>query len=337
MENNESKVKLLLEAHVNYELNCFKGNNLKKTIEDEINALFDWFSKTHVKDIITQNQLEDIILENLIKDEVPNEAIDTIIDFAKELHTYVEKDETIVEDVISKENHDKVADVVISMEELRHELIYQVVSGSIYSRMLSDVLYNGIKEFMLTSENIVNKFLPGASALIKMGQGFINKAAPKLEETIDKQLKVFITANIKKFISQSEKFLNGVLDEKFLKKVSNEIWDSVSKQKISYVTDYYYPDHTESLTPILNDIWFDFRHTNFFNGLNKELIRYFFEKFGNDTVLEFFNKIGLKKELIIKKALNIVAPIIERESVINHIEERIRYRLTEFYNSQNIL
>ena len=203
------------EAHLQHELNRFKGDSLKEAIEEEISALFEWFDEISLDDLITEDQITDFIDRNIIKAEIKDETVEYLTENLKAIFSYLEKNDSKIENLVSKDQYDKVVEDLIKLDGIRQELTSTFISSSVYTKLISDVLYNGIKDFML-SENALTKKIPGAASLLKVGQGLMSIAAPKLEESIDKKLLQFINKNIQATVRHSETFLNKALDKELL-------------------------------------------------------------------------------------------------------------------------
>ncbi len=118
------------------------------------------------------------------------------------------------------------------MDGLRKAATTQIATSEVYSRLLSHVIYQGIKNY-LQSENTITRKVPGASTLMRIGQNAINTAAPKLEKTIDRQLTAFVNANIQDSIRESKRYLDKVLDQELMVEVADEVWDTNAKSTVA--------------------------------------------------------------------------------------------------------
>ena len=54
-----------------------------------------------------------------------------------------------VEDIVAPDCYQQVADKIVDLERLRDDLVEEILTSSVYSDLISDVLYNGIKGFWL--------------------------------------------------------------------------------------------------------------------------------------------------------------------------------------------
>ena len=60
-QNMDEIISRFLEAHVTHELNRFKRGGYKKTIKEEVAAVFEWIKKIKLKDVITPEQIIGLI------------------------------------------------------------------------------------------------------------------------------------------------------------------------------------------------------------------------------------------------------------------------------------
>ena len=87
--------------------------------------------------------------------------------------------------------------------------------------------------FYMLAENIIAKKVPGVSSLIKIGKFAVNKTMHSLEAAIENKVKSYIESNLENTIKRSERSLNEYFNKTQIVDMSEEIWESVAKTKLS--------------------------------------------------------------------------------------------------------
>ena len=323
----------LLEAHVDHELNRFKADGYKQTIEEEVSAVFEWIKKIKLKDVMTPELILGIIRRNVVELPVAGGLTELAGEMSQKVLASRQNKKTSLEDIFARKQYDDIVDKVVSLKKTRDDSIRRLVNSSVYSQQISEVLFTGIKDYML-AENIFAKKVPGVSSLIRVGKFAVNKTMPSLEGAIEKKVKSFIESNLENTIRRSEKSIINYFDGTRIVDMSEEIWESVETTKLSEYFSAIDDNDMEDFIVIGYDFWLHFRSTKYFKGIYTELVKYFFKKYGKRELDVILEDIGVTREMVINELVEIIAPGIEKALSIGYLEERIRARLESFYLSQ---
>lgn len=320
----------MLEAHVQYELKRLSRRSVKRTIREEIASVLDWLEDVKVSDIARPAQVMETIQRNVIDRPLSPEMVAYIEENVREVYHFLREDSTRPEEILPRELFDGVVGVVIGLKALRGRIAHQVVSSSVYSRLISDVLYHGIKDFLLT-ENALAKNIPGASSLVRLGRKSLSAASPKLGADIDKQLVKFINANIQDTIAESETFLDKTLDAPTMRQLGDEIWNDNAHETMAELSSYVDPTSLEGIMVLVRRFWLHYRQTAFFHAIVEQVVEGFFERYGERDVRSLLEDMGITQDIIIEEAYAFAIPVIEHGLASGYLERRIRQRLGAFY------
>lgn len=321
-----------LEAHVAHELSRFKDDGYKQTIEEEVSAFFEWVKKIKLKDVITAEQILGIIRRNVVELPVAGGVTELIGEMSQKVLASRQNKKTSLEDIFARKQYDDIVDKAVSLKKARNDLIRKFVNSSVYSQQIAEVLFIGIKEYML-AENIFAKKVPGISSLIKVGKFAVNKTMPSLEVAVENKVKSYIESNLENTIKRSERSISEYFNKTQIVDMSEEIWDSVAKTRLSEYFSAIDANDMEDFIIIGYDFWLHFRKTNYFKGIYTELVKYFFKKYGDREVDVILEDVGVTKEMVICELTEALSPGIEKALSIGYLEERIRARLESFYLS----
>ncbi|MGK0291622.1 MAG: hypothetical protein ACI86H_003091 [bacterium] len=325
--SHDKKTVAAVEAHLQHEMKALQGEGLKKTINEEVSALFDFLETISLNDLVTVSQIQGFFQRNVVNAPIPQEAIEFLTECAKKVYSCLEKDGTKLEDILPKEEFDKLVVDLIEMEDLRKDIIHEAISSSIFSMMITDVLFNGIKGFV-SGDHIP---IPGASKLLKAGAGLFTKNP--LAKNIDAKLKKFVEGNIQHTLKDSEKFLVKSLDEPLLKEFGDELWKSLIEYNADSLTEFVSLKNVESIASIVETIWQNIRDTSIFDKISKMMIAYFFERNGDKKIATLAEELGVNKELALNEINGIITPALEIDPIQKYIESRLKARLESYYFS----
>ncbi|MFN8484533.1 MAG: hypothetical protein U0768_15955 [Anaerolineae bacterium] len=320
----------MLEAHVQYELKRLSRRNVKRTIREEVVAALDWLAEVKVGDVASAAQVMGSIERNVIERPLPDEFVAYIEANARLVYQFLLADATRVDEVLPREIYDSVVEILIGLKDLRLEITHQVVTNSVYSMLISDVLYHGIKDFVLT-ENMLARNIPGASSLVKLGRKSLNVAAPKLETGIDRQLVKFINANIQTTITQSETFLDNTLDPPTMRKLGDEMWNANASKTMAEICGDINEAAVDAAIDVARGFWLHYRQTALFHALVAQVVEGFFERYGQTDLRSLLEEMGVTQDVILQEANAYAIPVIEHGLATGYLERRIRKHLGAFY------
>ena len=340
----------LLEAHVRFELERLRGEKLPATLAEEVADVFAWLGHVRLHEVVSADQVVDWIGRNVIERPISPELVDEIRENVLFVHEFLTNDDARVASLLPRGVFDQLVDNIIGLEDLRREIearrprttasggdlrreiTHQVISSSVYGVLISNVLYRGIKAFVLT-ENALAKNIPGASSLLRMGQNALNAGAPTLGRSIDKQLLAFISANVQETILESETFLNTTLDARLMRKWSEEVWAANAETEMAELAGYVDTGSLEAMVQIGLNFWLHFRATPLFAELMAGLVRNFFRVHGEKDVRAWLAAMGVTQAIVTHEVTLLAAPVVETALRSGYAEKRIRRRLDAFYRA----
>ena len=218
------------------------------------------------------------------------------------------------------------------MKAVRAAVTDQITTSEVYSQLIAHVLYRGIKKY-LSTESLVVRRVPGASSLMRMGQGALSSAAPNLEKNIDKQLTAFVNANIQDSVRESKRYIDDVLDEELLSQVADEVWNVNSGASVADVAGLVSAESILELNESGRDIWLHLRTAPFFLEVIGSVVDDFLARHGSRSVMDVLADVGITEAWVVDQQADVVEPLFVRAAEDGYLEERIRARLSAFYES----
>lgn len=320
----------MLEAHVRYELARFEGEGPAAALREECAALFAWLAQVKLGDVLDEAALLAWLRRALVEGPVSDELVAAATQAALAGHAFLGRNHTTIGELLPQPLFARAVEQTTGLEALRQDATHQMVYSSVYALLVANVLYQGTKAFILT-ENIFARKLPGAASLVRFGQNALNAAAPKLEQSIDRQLTAFIRANIQEALHESEKFLNRTLDAEMIRKLGDEIWQANAGQQMGDISCYVKPAALPEMAAAMKEIWLHVRATPFFSALLDETARGLLAHYGEQDVAALLAQVGVSPQGAADELARLAGPWLARARADGLLEARIRARLAPFY------
>lgn len=325
-----SEAQKILDAHVEFEVARWSGESRDEQLTEEVGEFFGWLGTVRLNQLFTSAEIVEWCTKYSQQYDVTDELLKMIGAAARSAYVVASKSDVRLGDLVPEASYDQAATAVIGMEELREAITTQVTTSEVYSRLMSHVVYQGIKNY-LAAENVIARKVPGASTLMKMGQSAISTAAPKLEGAVDKQLTAFVNANIQDNIRESKRYMDKILDKKVLSAVSDEVWDTNAKSTVAELANLVPVDAVDEFTRSGRQAWLHVRTNEFLAAVLTRVIDDFLKQHGKRKVAEILADAGVTPELATDVVIDLTGPVIDKAVVDGYFEARIRARLAPFY------
>jgi hypothetical protein len=322
----------LREAHVQFLLSRLQDDGLSETIDRELAAAYEWGMSVTLNDIIDRELLISMILR-LVGTAPFNEELRGIV--VKSVITGIQSElnnGANIQSLVPKAEYDKAITHYAQFEKIRVDVIRMVLESPIYSELITDVLYHGIKDYVMT-ENVVVKKVPGVSALMKAGAKSLNKAMPKLEHAAEGTIKKFISGNLRSSVELSEKILNNALSENNIKTIADHFWETISEKDFSKFKHYVTDEDIDNTIAIGDELWTEVRQTDYLNNMIERIVEHVLDEIGDKKVADLVNDIGYTQEYISAELKQILPGSLAREALWQYLEARIRSSVDDFYSS----
>jgi hypothetical protein len=330
------KAQQLLDAHVAYSLAQLSGENLKTTVGREAGLAYQWLTNQNTEDIAPKEKVK-AILERLLQEISITEATQAYFEsLYKAVLDYVAKEDIEIDDLISEATWKRIVEKVIELKDLRNELIHRLVSNKFYGEMLSEILYNSIKSFMQQSVPGRDK---GIGGLFNVGKGILGAALSGMEDTIDKNVKKFLSENINKTIRDSEKIIQSKLTDANIRKGADKLWEVLDDINFKELTDKakkYSSQGKESLGDISTAIIHDVRDSKALRHIGDVVLDHFYNEYGQQKLGVIFNNLLITEDKVVREVTLAAEDIVGRMLATGYLEGRLREVLEKFYASDEV-
>lgn len=323
-------IRPLLEAHVQHEMARYGARRLRQTIRDEVSMLFAWLQRAPLGDLVTPDQVNALIARQVVERPLPRAIAEIAASMSRRVLEAPGNRRTSLADICPRASFDAAVAKLAGLEDARRELIHRLVTSTVYTQQISDALFTGIKDYLLT-ENILAQKIPGLASLIKLGKFAVNKTMQPLEAAVEKTVKAYIESNLGSTIRRSEQSINAYFDQNRISSLGNNVWSGVASRPISDYSGLLDGEDLDDLVALGLDFWLHFRKTPYFKEIYTDLVQAFFVQQGDRPLAAVLADYGLTEKIAVSELMQMLAPGIARARADGYLEQRIRAQLESFY------
>jgi hypothetical protein len=226
-----------------------------------------------------------------------------------------------------------IADRIIALEDVRTELVHAVMQNHEITHLISDIIYNGIKNYLAENSKLANK-VPGVGSLLKVGKGMMEKMGT--DSMVENALKNYVRHNTRATMEMSERLVLQALESHKLKATSQKIWQHVHAKHLDIATKHVSEKQVREVVEIGEALWNHFRQTKYAHALLGELVEAWFAKWGGEPALTVLETIGLDRQRLPGEVKLFLEPLLAELVTSGQLEARVRVHLEAFYGSKEV-
>lgn len=328
----------LLDAQVAYTLHQLSGDQIQKTIGDETKLIYQWVAKQNLSDIFSQERVK-AFGQRLIEDASVSDSTKAYFEsLIKAVLDDIAKEDIEIDDLITKNTWDRIVEKVVEQRKFREEIVHKITTNQFYGEMLSEIIYNSIKSFTQQSP-MGSSSDKGLGGLFNVGKGLLGAALSGMEDTIDKNVKKFLSDNINKTLRDSEKIIHKRLTDENIRKGANKLWDKLDElnfKELAEKAKKYTSSGKDSTSDLVAAVAMEMKNSSAINHINEVILNHFYTTYGNQPIQVLMEGLNITEEKIVRESINIAEDILGRMNATGFLEERIREQLQPFYESKEV-
>ncbi len=322
----------LLEQHVKHEMSALKGAKLRKAIEHEVEELFGYGEKLTLNRVCSTEQVMGVIRRLVVDMELDAGIPELAAEMATEVLNADVQSDTLLKDVLSREQTTAFVEEVLELKHHRERLISSIMSHPVYQELVSNVVYQGLVNY-LYEDNLITKSVPAVGSMMKFGKRMANKAVPGLDETFERRLKAWLSDSLPGLISRSEKFLHQALTDDELRDTVMAAWLTLEDRSISELKEGLGDIQLQEFVVLGYEFWLSFRETEYFDGCCQAVVDHLFAKYGDQPLAELLRDVGVDQAMVMAEVDAFALPLVDVLREEGYLEEALRRRLSAFYKS----
>lgn len=323
----------LLDAHARHVMKQLSGKALDALIDEEVALACDWLAARPVTALADAPLVRDFLLRNVFAITPDERLLDQIGTLATRALGSPLNAKTRVDAILDAREYQLIADRLIALEDVRTELVHAVMQNPAITHLVSDIIYNGIKNYLAENSNIAKK-LPGMASLMKVGKGMMERMGT--DSVVENALKSYVRHNTRATMEMSERLVLQALETSRLKAASHKLWQHLHTKHLAVATRPVGEKQVREVVEIGEALWNHFRQTRYAHGLLGELVDAWFEKWGKEPALAVLETIGLDRARLPAEVKKFLEPLLKELVGSGHLEARVRAHLEVFYSSKEV-
>jgi len=329
------KAQALLDAQVAYTLSPLTADDLRVTLEQEVDLILANAPLLTLNDCVNAQMIKDTVHRYAIELDLGAGVFDIIGDIARRVHGHHIHQQTTLNDILADKHFEQILDKILELENIRDYALKELVINPVYAGLASDVVYYGLRDYLLSQMIGGKKRVQKVSAMLSKAKDLANRLPQGLEEAIEDSLRLYINQSIRHIIAESQSFLTHI-DQDKLRNGILDIWDNIKQQPISTYQQLLTSLDVEELCVLSYEFWRDFRNTTYFKVLIDAGIDAFFQRYGDVTLDELLDEVGIKRDMVLADALRFAPPVLKTLNEKALLEPFVRRHLQDFYASEQV-
>lgn len=321
----------LLEAHVAFESEQWRGQALVKHVDEQARALWGWLDTVSLNQIIKVEQAQEVARRQLLESSLPGAPSEAMTELVRQILHLPLHNETRLHEVLDQTLYEEGVELAASMEQARTALIRGISDNPVYAALASELIYNGIRDY-LSSDQTLFKRVPGLSSLFNAGADVINRNAPGLEAEVEKRVRAYIENNLAQTLRNSEQVLLEMLTADRIRALGGQVWNMIANRSLA-VDEALNNDDVDALVSYGHRLWCQLRETEYMAELVDASMARLFDIYGDKNITQLFEGFGLDEDTFTEQMTTLLPPLFEAADTSGHLEAVIRRRLESFYES----
>ncbi|RJS91402.1 hypothetical protein [Salinisphaera sp. Q1T1-3] len=321
----------LRDAHVAFELAWWRGEEGAARARRIGDRVWDWAEVTRLDAVVDAETISETAVRLALDFPLPTHLAGMIGAIADDLVRHEINEDTRVRDVVDQSLYDDGVALFVALEALRSRLIKRLLNSPVYTALASDVLYQGIKDYIFSDSGAIRS-IPGVSRLIKGSSSAVSRRMPGLEAQVEKRVRAYIENNTAKTLARSEAYLLESLDEARIRAIADEIWNASADKPLS-VAGLIDTDELQRLVDYGLAVWRSLRETEYLGVMVQTSVRQFFARYGDHTLAELAGHVGLDRETLADEIEALAPTLIEGLDETGLLARLVDDQIGAFYDS----
>lgn len=324
----------LLDAHVAFMVEALSGRGLAALLENLLEFALGQAEGIELESVVTRDMIKATARTYAVELDMQGGIPELIGDIARTLYAHPIHRDTKLSDLVSQRRFEDLLDHALALKSIRRRLIGELIASPLYESIASDLLYNGIRDYLARSS--LPAGIPGASSALKLGRAVVKRATAGFEDVMEEGLKRHIGRSLGS-VSQktAQPLLDGEHDDS-LREVALDSWRRLRGLTIGELREDLSALDVEELFVTLYEFWKELRETKFVGAMIDAGIDAFFDKYGEQTLAELLEDLGIDRKLMLAEAMRFAPHVLKQLHKTGRLEAAVRRGLEPFYQSGRV-
>jgi hypothetical protein len=327
------QAKRLLDAHTDYILGQLSGAPLEAMLENTVDLLLAQSARITLNEAVTRKMIKDTVRGYAVELELAGAIPELVGDIARTLYAHPIHETTTLNDLLPDHLFTEFLDKILDMRELHEWVVHEAVANPVYAALATELVMEGIRSYLpYGSEQ--PRLLPGKRKGSRLAATSVLRSfLPMIEETLEENLRNYIQKSLHNLLAHSENFLLGLMEDEKVRNVALEAWDLLKDRRVADFREGVSSLDIEEFFVIGYEAWRALRATPFYGALIDSGIDAFFDKYGDSSLREILDEMGITAEIALRDANRFAPPVLAMLHEKGLLEPMVRQYLSGFYHS----
>jgi hypothetical protein len=335
-QNQRDRAQRLLEAQIAYLQERISGEQFADLVETEVDHALAAAAALTLNQVVTRDQIKAVAYKYTALLQIPGSIPELIGEIAERLYSHPANDTSRIGHVIGKDYFTSAVGKALELRTLRERLLAGPYSSPLTAAWVSWVLHRVATDFLDRSRERAGR-VPGVSWLLPAGQRLVGVVVPEPERTLHLRIGEFAERAARFMVRSTDPTIPASIDEAALFDAVMDLWDDHVADPVGSFRQFLSQADLEDAMVLVYEFWLSFRNTDYFAALLGEGIDFFFDKYGETSLRELLDEMGVQRKDLVEEAMRFGPPVIEVVKGNGMLAALLRRRLEPFFFSDEVL
>lgn len=324
------KAAAMLDAHVAFVCRRLTGADFEAWVRSELEADLQNARQLTLLDVVSADQIKTTVHRYALELEPGAGILELIGAMARYLYAHPIHRETRLGDILDDRRLEEFLDKALEMQEVRENILRELVVNPAYTELAGRFLYNGILGYLGHAAG--RGGIPGGRTALRLGKALWRRLPESWEESVEQGLQAYLERSLHLLLADSAEAL-ATVDTERLRESLMDIWVRIRDMRVAEGRSGVSELDVEEFFVIGYETWRDFRQTAYCRAIIDAGVDAFFSIYGNFTLYDLLQETGIDEEMMVNEALHFAPHILQVLQDRGMLASLVRRQLVSFYAS----
>lgn len=328
--------RLLLDAQVEFLQSQVSGDQLASLVETEVVHALAAAERLTLEEVVSREQIKTVSQKYAALMDIQGSIPELVGEISERVYSHHVQHEYPVGEVIGREHVAELVGKLLEMQSLRERLLDRVTESPVTITWVTWLLHRLVTDFVGHSRERAKR-VPGVSSLFAAGGQLLGRVLPHADKDVDLLIEELAARSARVLLRHAGETIDGSTGDAPVFDAAMQLWDDHAGEPVSSFLQYVSRDDLEDLLVIGYEFWLDFRHTAYFRSLLDQGVDFFFDKYGDFSLRELLEEVGVRHEDLVEEAMRFAPRVIEVLRANDLLAGLLRRRLEPFFSSEDVV
>lgn len=327
------RAEALLNAQVAWMVRRLTGDGFEAWARAELQADLLNARQLTLNEVMEPRLIKEVVHQFALELDLGSGVLELVAAVARALHAHPVHQHTTLGDILSDGAFEEFLDKVLELRELREQVVREVVHNPLYAELATSLLTEGVRGYL--EQAVSTTRIPGARSLARFGREALNALPLDVEEAVEQRIHAYLRRALQGLLAGSGETLLELADIR-LRDAVLDVWDQIKARPIAGGLRRISALDLEEFFVLGYEYWRELRETDFVRAIIDAGIDTFFMIYGDSTLHELLDEVGIDEDIMMQQAMRFGPPVIRVLHERGMLEALFRRQLAEFYASPEV-